>query len=173
MERYPVNSRGGVTRFLVNNKENIDKLLLLYNFKEMLNVINLKCNVSISYYNALKVFNSISKIENNHNERKPDLKKELDLKQINQQPTRQEEVKEPEKTPLLDIDIYTKDKKELREFLIRVGLLSENPISKLILKYNLDYSDLEEAKMTGISSKITLNQNLTSYCMKKFGNIYK
>lgn len=59
IDEYPVNKKGGVTRFLNANKEKIDKLLVLYNFNELLNLINKECETTISYKNAKRVFNAI------------------------------------------------------------------------------------------------------------------
>lgn len=156
IQNIGIEQRGGITKFLKNNFNNIESLTSLITFKEIIEHLNKSLNLNFDYKYFNLAFNKIKK-ENNRIEINPTLKKELDLKQINQQPTRQEEVKEPEKTPLLDIDTYSEEENNnpifsSKKFKDKLT----NRMKEVILKNNLTLDDLDKIDTKNLGQQLLL-----------------
>jgi len=56
IEKHGILYRGGVKRFLMNNQQEINTLLMFTNFKEVITQINQSCQLNLDYNYCNRVF---------------------------------------------------------------------------------------------------------------------
>lgn len=198
IQNIGIEQRGGITKFLKNNFNNIESLTSLITFKEIIEHLNKSLNLNFDYKYFNLAFNKIKK-ENNRIEINPTLKKELDLKQINQQPTKKEEVKpteskptfktQPIQTPSKKIDsfeekqrqyqkeedLYFKENPDVKQLLEKYGMFHNFITKKHIVRCKVTADELIEhcGFETGITSGVQLGTNILSYLNSKYPKLDK